>query len=198
MTLRNLPPVKSHRKVRFCRFIVLKLNKRCLFEVIEVGFFYIDSAENFWRAHTSRVTGYVTYTSHQNSRIFLLPHLFLPFQRVQGGEGGSKEDRSVELKCWLLGCSDDWGRSCQERCPSSHRSSFSSSLQVVADDQVVLTSSTDCSVRLWSERGEFIGECQVHPFDLYEINISRRLPRHLSSAEPETFEKNALQYSRLL
>lgn len=107
MTLRNLPPVKSHRKVRFCRFIVLKLNKRCLFEVIEVGFFYIDSAENFWRAHTSRVTGYVTYTSHQNSRIFLLPHLFLPFQRVQEGEGGSKEDRSVELKCWLLGCSDD-------------------------------------------------------------------------------------------
>ncbi|XP_056905360.1 WD repeat-containing protein 64 isoform X1 [Takifugu flavidus] len=46
-----------------------------------------DSAENFWRAHTSRVTG----------------------------------------------------------------------LQVVADDQVVLTSSTDCSVRLWSDRGEFIG-----------------------------------------
>uniref|UniRef100_A0A672J933 WD40 repeat domain 95 n=1 Tax=Salarias fasciatus TaxID=181472 RepID=A0A672J933_SALFA len=36
-------------------------------------------------------------------------------------------------------------------------SSFWSSLQIVDSDQVVLTSSADCTVRLWSARGKFIG-----------------------------------------
>uniref|UniRef100_A0A3Q1IFA4 WD40 repeat domain 95 n=1 Tax=Anabas testudineus TaxID=64144 RepID=A0A3Q1IFA4_ANATE len=40
---------------------------------------------------------------------------------------------------------------------SSHVSLFWSSLQIVDSDQVVLTSSTDYTVRLWSAHGEFIG-----------------------------------------
>uniref|UniRef100_A0A8C2XG31 WD40 repeat domain 95 n=1 Tax=Cyclopterus lumpus TaxID=8103 RepID=A0A8C2XG31_CYCLU len=40
---------------------------------------------------------------------------------------------------------------------SSHVSLFLSSLQVVDNDQVVLTSSIDYTVRLWSAHGEFIG-----------------------------------------
>lgn len=41
----------------------------------------------------------------------------------------------------------------------SHVSLFWSSLQIVDNDQVVLTSSTDCTVRLWNAHGEFIGGC---------------------------------------
>uniref|UniRef100_A0A3Q3E8J5 Uncharacterized protein n=1 Tax=Labrus bergylta TaxID=56723 RepID=A0A3Q3E8J5_9LABR len=40
---------------------------------------------------------------------------------------------------------------------SSHVSLLWSRLQIVDSDQVVLTSSTDYTVRLWSARGEFIG-----------------------------------------
>uniref|UniRef100_A0A3B4FYP8 WD40 repeat domain 95 n=1 Tax=Pundamilia nyererei TaxID=303518 RepID=A0A3B4FYP8_9CICH len=40
---------------------------------------------------------------------------------------------------------------------SSHVSLFCSSLHIVDNDQVVLTSSTDYTVRLWSTQGEFIG-----------------------------------------
>ncbi|XP_035535517.1 WD repeat-containing protein 49 [Morone saxatilis] len=40
---------------------------------------------------------------------------------------------------------------------SSHVSLFWSSLEIVDNDQVVLTSSTDYTVRLWSAHGEFIG-----------------------------------------
>uniref|UniRef100_A0A3Q0R1H2 WD40 repeat domain 95 n=1 Tax=Amphilophus citrinellus TaxID=61819 RepID=A0A3Q0R1H2_AMPCI len=40
---------------------------------------------------------------------------------------------------------------------SSHVSLFWSSLHLVDNDQVVLTSSTDHTVRLWSAQGEFIG-----------------------------------------
>lgn len=91
--IKKFVPSQRSQKGKFLQVRSFKMNQ-CSFEVIEVLlFFYIDSAENFWRAHTSRVTGYVTYTSHQQSRIVLLPHLFLPFQRIQGGEGGSKEDR---------------------------------------------------------------------------------------------------------
>lgn len=50
---------------------------------------------------------------------------------------------------------------------------FWSSLQIVDNDQVVLTSSTDYTVRLWSAHGEFIGGCHfasVNPLFLVLIN----------------------------
>lgn len=54
--------------VCFCRSVVLKwisLAERNVFVWSVWWFFFnIESAENVWRAHTSRVTGYVTYTSH--------------------------------------------------------------------------------------------------------------------------------------
>ncbi|XP_029922283.1 WD repeat-containing protein on Y chromosome [Myripristis murdjan] len=41
-------------------------------------------------------------------------------------------------------------------------------LQIVDNDQVVLTSSTDCTVRLWSAHGEFIGTFgQSEPWNVY-------------------------------
>ncbi len=57
---------------------------------------------------------------------------------------------------------------------SSHVSLFWSSLQIVDVDQVVLTSSTDYTVRLWSAHGEFIGGCHfasVSPLFLDIINV---------------------------
>lgn len=57
---------------------------------------------------------------------------------------------------------------------SSHVSLFWSSLQIVDVDQVVLTSSTDHTVRLWSTHGEFIGGCHfssVNPLFLDIINV---------------------------
>lgn len=62
---------------------------------------------------------------------------------------------------------------------SSRVSLFWSSLQIVDSDQVVLTSSTDYTVRLWSARGEFIGRFHfvsvnlIIPdiFNVYVINI---------------------------
>ena len=65
---------------------------------------------------------------------------------------------------------------------SSRVSLFWSSLQIVDNDQVVLTSSTDCTVRLWSARGEFIGGCHfasVNPLLLDLINV------HANSINPE-------------
>uniref|UniRef100_A0A665VQC5 Uncharacterized protein n=1 Tax=Echeneis naucrates TaxID=173247 RepID=A0A665VQC5_ECHNA len=66
----------------------------------------------------------------------------------------------------------------------SQPSLFLSSLQIVDNDQVVLTSSPDYTVRLWSTRGEFIGtfgqsECWsihisstwMHPAVPYELLI---------------------------
>lgn len=56
----------------------------------------------------------------------------------------------------------------------SHASLFWSSLQIVDNDQVVLTSSTDYTVRLWSTRGEFIGGCHfvsINPLILDIINV---------------------------
>uniref|UniRef100_A0A667XLA7 WD40 repeat domain 95 n=1 Tax=Myripristis murdjan TaxID=586833 RepID=A0A667XLA7_9TELE len=51
---------------------------------------------------------------------------------------------------------------------ASHVSLFWSSLQIVDNDQVVLTSSTDCTVRLWSAHGEFIGTFgQSEPWNVY-------------------------------
>lgn len=38
-----------------------------------------------------------------------------------------------------------------------------SSLQIVDNDQAVLTSSTDRTLRLWSARGELIGKCHFAP-----------------------------------
>lgn len=38
-----------------------------------------------------------------------------------------------------------------------------SSLQIVDNDQAVLTSSTDRALRLWSARGELIGKCHFAP-----------------------------------
>lgn len=57
---------------------------------------------------------------------------------------------------------------------ASHVSLFWSSLEIVDNDQVVLTSSTDCTVRLWSAHGEFIGGCYcalVIPLVVDVINV---------------------------
>lgn len=57
---------------------------------------------------------------------------------------------------------------------SSHVSLFWSSLQIVDSDQVILTSSADYTVRLWSAHGEFIGGFHfefVNPPILDIINV---------------------------
>lgn len=56
---------------------------------------------------------------------------------------------------------------------SSHVSSFLSSLQIVDDDQVVLTSSADCTVRLWSARGHFIGESHFASVSLLHCHANK-------------------------
>lgn len=54
---------------------------------------------------------------------------------------------------------------------SSHVSLFWSSLQIVDNDQVVLTSSTDYTVRLWSVHGKFIGGCHSASVSLLFLDI---------------------------
>uniref|UniRef100_A0A3Q3R584 Uncharacterized protein n=1 Tax=Monopterus albus TaxID=43700 RepID=A0A3Q3R584_MONAL len=75
---------------------------------------------------------------------------------------------------------------------SSHVSLFWSSLQIVDNDQVLLTSSVDCTVRLWSAHGEFIGtfgqpeiwsvhisSSWMHPAVPYEVLIDPlSMPNH--------------------
>uniref|UniRef100_A0A3P9JIE8 WD40 repeat domain 95 n=1 Tax=Oryzias latipes TaxID=8090 RepID=A0A3P9JIE8_ORYLA len=73
-----------------------------------------------------------------------------------------------------------------------HVSLFWSSLQIVDSDQVVLTSSTDHTVRLWSAYGEYIGtfgqpeiwnihvsSSWMHPADPYQVLIDPlSMPNH--------------------
>ncbi|XP_023206923.1 WD repeat-containing protein on Y chromosome-like isoform X1 [Xiphophorus maculatus] len=78
-----------------------------------------------------------------------------------------------------------------EHCWRAHTSSITS-LQIVTSDQVVLTSSTDHTVRLWSASGEFIGtfgqpemwsvqipSSWIHPGVPYEVLIDPlSMPHH--------------------
>uniref|UniRef100_A0A8C9YGJ4 WD40 repeat domain 95 n=1 Tax=Sander lucioperca TaxID=283035 RepID=A0A8C9YGJ4_SANLU len=68
--------------------------------------------------------------------------------------------RTLHLFDVFLSVTQDWIQSSLPEMPSliSFRVSlFWSSLQIVDNDQVVLTSSADYTVRLWSAHGEFIG-----------------------------------------
>lgn len=50
-----------------------------------------------------------------------------------------------------------------------------SSLQIVDNDQAVLTSSTDRTLCLWSARGDLIGKCHSAPVSpLYEWSLEQR------------------------
>lgn len=107
-------------------------------------------AEHFWRAHTSRITGYVRKTP----------------SRASGDES------PVEPVHLSPGC-------CLQSEPSfisSNVSSFLSSLQIVDDDQVVLTSSADRTVRLWSARGHFIGESHFASVSLLHCHANKINP----------------------